>query len=409
MSDWYATPPAMPGWDTDWESGDLWWWAMWDHRVYNMFVNAYIERANCLVDSTGFAISGNFASADDDMMAKWNGIYSSVAAMASNMWLDPSVDLTGGFSADGSDTSVPDLRNYVAGGFTGLTWVPTPMPPLQYPREILTLSDPGTDGWRARFVGHAVSGAVTGKIYVRTAGVWVQEPDATSTGIPDIVSGPTFPSGWTDTAPYFTGSILNGMKAYLHQFSATVQNFPGPDQFGAAVWWKVGQHNFASASTKSAAEAIFAGGTGVNTPLSGVPANIAATQHAGPTYTLEAQDAHLHMDEISAPGLTREMQAYVRGDAEADFDGTPHFDAGPTGLTNLHCGQMGSTITASAAPVDFGQFGNHTIQPAWPPGDAGLPASTLVVTRNGAVPDAGTGIYLLQYFTFKYVPGYSGT
>jgi hypothetical protein len=432
MPDWYASPPAFSSmnWSRDWTSDDAWWYAIWDARVVNMFINALNERL-----SVQSFIPSLFptAHADDDMGTVWINLLSAVAGQTSgSYWLRPDFDPSSGF-ANSSGLGLPYINDYRI----GVGWQPTAvgatyMQRWQYPREIATLTDHGVAGWRAMYVGNRVSftvnpiGLPVGKIFAFDGTNWVQEDDATSSGLPDLVRADAttglFPTGWTSTAACLDGYVLNWLRDVidLMVFGVEVSNT-------ASQWWSSsgrlnqGSSPLTPGASGTAAECIsdYNGGTHILTGVGTAPRVQGGAAYDSTTgkYTYSMQKVENHISaQIGGAGISRTLTYYESAAGGADYLGNPQFvpqDTGYGGFSNttnqLYYPFWSTTAVGALGGVYVNSptFGDISVTP-------GLPSPPPVTGTNtqGANQWAIEQYRLQRYDVaggFKYVSGYAGT
>lgn len=212
--------PALPSWNNDWESGgpwptgdDGWFRAMFDYRVYNLFVDAINERIQAHDSSTAGYIA-HLTDGDYSLQAWFN-----LQESAQGLLLDAIL----AYADDWTPITYSTAFNIVDMQF------PQPYPlRRKYPREITSLSATGTDGWFARLIGGA---SHSGNIYERVSGVWL--PAAVGSK-PDILSDVWGPST-TGSGDYWGPWILNDLRDLINRVVVFGQFVQAGTYFGSQL------------------------------------------------------------------------------------------------------------------------------------------------------------------------------
>ncbi len=216
MSNVFHPDPVLPGWNYNFLDGsDTWWRCIWDYRIFNRFADAVKERFEAMVPWEAPQPFYRHATSGDFTLARWKELYNGFIGWFYENFFDGATNDTlaptdPGLSGptpleDGSSNADPNFfvlrpsatygsslpQNFPIGYLVDLSSIKA-----YYPREITSLTSPGTNGQYARFIGPANTpgnGTAFAQIFLRSGGVWTYHSarsTVTSTanfGFPDKV------------------------------------------------------------------------------------------------------------------------------------------------------------------------------------------------------------------------------
>jgi hypothetical protein len=240
----FPDPIPMPGWNHDWTSDNAWVYAAYDVRWANQKIDAFNERVHASLDAGPFTGDAHLVSRDPGSTRLTSPHLTTRSLISRHVRaMDASgnpINYTGDF-----EISTADYR-------------PGEWPLRQrYPRWINNtastvdqFANPVADGNTAMVVGSsAVNGSNTGRLFTRSAGVWVYNPAATE---PDKAIDPN--STGTNVGQfgprlgdYFCGEYINEDRDGMN--SAVMFT-------GAVATWDSHSNHAYGASSNSASDAM---------------------------------------------------------------------------------------------------------------------------------------------------------
>lgn len=352
---YFDPDPVLTGWNYDYLDGsDIWYRAIWDARVFNMFADAVAERWQAMFPWESVPAICTHAAPGNYSLAKWKELYNTFVNAfytgTNGYWKDGFEFAGDGYVEVRSDGGVnfPVRRDLTYGGSLPLDFPNGYLVDLSalvatYPREITTLAASGTNGQFARFIGSTVTTptnrAIFGKIFERVAGVWTYSSNRNEVritagfGFPDkidrqgvydatdpaydptlalLIAGDYFTAAWLAAFR----DLLNETVVFYHDNCGELNGFASSDWPYRPYWSANGVNNTNSGTGSNTAATDLDYDSLANATSSDREAlTIELTDNGVPPFTEVGSKYRVSsfpkIDSLPYPGTTRDLSLYV--------------------------------------------------------------------------------------------------